>query len=287
MKKYVGICLFLLLVFVPFYFTFAQTSNAGFIPGNIWYSKDPFSEGDTIKIFTLIYNPDPRQLTGTVYFFDKTTFLGNKTFSVSGGGVQDISINWLVTAGDHTIFGQIQNAKFLMSDGTYVNATLSGIKTSESSRSVAKTIIPIPVTSSAGSSVDTSSGLDIQNFVKENTPTIVSTTIGNTTNAVEGFRQDVGTTLNNAKTAVQTDINNLNNQKGIESKTTKKSNSTNVSSTSGTVPSNQGIFLKPFKYTELFALSLFSSVFDNKYIFYGLIVLIIFFLVRYIVRRFF
>jgi len=287
MKKYLGISLFLLLVLMPLYFSSAQTSNAGFIPGNIWYSKDPFAEGDTIKIFTLIYNPDVRQLTGTVYFFDKTTFLGNKTFSVSGGGVQDVSINWLVTAGDHTIFAQIQNAKFLISNGTYQDATLSGIKTSESSRNVPKTILPISTTSSVGNSTDTSSGIDIQNFVKENTPQIVSTTIGNTTNAVEGFRQDVGTSLENAKTSVQTDINNLNAKKTTAGSAGQKNTINKNTAATGTIPSNQGVFLKPFKYTELFALSLFSTIFNNKYIFYGLIVLVIFFIMRFVVRKFF
>src|SRR3989338_5661631 len=48
---------------------YAQSSNAGFVPGNIWYSLDPFLEGDKIKIYTLIFNPDPRELSGTVIFF--------------------------------------------------------------------------------------------------------------------------------------------------------------------------------------------------------------------------
>jgi len=55
---------------------YAQSSNAGFVPGNIWYSLDPFLEGDKIKIYTLIFNPDPRELSGTVVFFDNSVFLG-------------------------------------------------------------------------------------------------------------------------------------------------------------------------------------------------------------------
>ena len=56
----------------------AQSSNTGFVPGNIWYSKDPFEEGDKVKIYTFIFNPDSRELSGTVIFFDKTVLLGKK-----------------------------------------------------------------------------------------------------------------------------------------------------------------------------------------------------------------
>ncbi len=289
-KKSLWITLFLILFLTPFYFTFAQISNAGFIPGNIWYSKDPFEEGDKIKIYTLIYNPDSRQFSGTVFFFDKTTFLGNKSFVVPGKSLQDVSIDWTATSGDHLIFGQIQGAKFLTTNNTYQDASLSEIKTSESKRSVPKKIIPTPTetnTNPPNTSTDSNIVSSISNTIKENTPEVVSSTISTTTNAVESFRQDMGTLTENKKEVVQNEIKNLENKKTTPVSSTTKKDPAKSTIVEGTSPSSQGIFLKPFKYTELFALSLFSGVFNNKFIFYGLIVIIIFFIVRFIVRRVF
>ena len=116
--KKVSIVLFLIFSLFPIQKIFAQNSNTGFVPGNIWYSKDPFEEGDKIKIYTFIFNPDARELSGTVIFFDKTVLLGKKDFIILSKSANDISIDWTVTAGDHTIFGKIENAKFLISKGS-------------------------------------------------------------------------------------------------------------------------------------------------------------------------
>ena len=48
--KRIGIVLFLIFFLLPNHNLRAQDSNAGFVPGNIWYSQDPFEEGDKIKI---------------------------------------------------------------------------------------------------------------------------------------------------------------------------------------------------------------------------------------------
>ena len=41
-------------------------------------------------------------------------------------------------------------------------------------------------------------------------------------------------------------------------------------------------FLKPFKYLELFFFTLVSFVFNNKFIFYGIVVAVILLVLRYI-----
>jgi len=289
-KGNILIAIVLTLFLMPIFTVFAENPKAGFIPENIWYSKDPFQEGDKIKIYTLIFNGDQRELSGTVFFFDKTTFLGNKDFTVQGKGMKDISIDWTVTPGDHVIFGQIQNAKFLMPNNTHQEANLSETKTQESKRSVSKKILSNDIPEATNSTKPTeSTGIvsNIQNLIEENTPEIVSKTIDTTTNTLEDFRTEMGTFSSEKKEEVKKEIKELlaeektNTLKGVAS-----NDSTEKSKVENSVPASQGVFLKPFKYTELFALSLFSTVFNNKYIFYGLIVLIIFFIVRFIIKRF-
>jgi len=131
----------LLLCLLPVFKIQAQDSNAGFVPGNIWYSPDPFEEGDKIKIYTVLFNPDAREFSGTVIFFDKTTFLGKKDFKVGARSVLDVSIDWTVSVGEHVIFAKIENAKFLISAGKYEEVYLLGNQTEESERTVKKKII--------------------------------------------------------------------------------------------------------------------------------------------------
>lgn len=222
-KEFLVVLSFLLLFLSPIYQANAEVQNAGFIPSNIWYSRDPFSEGDKIKIYTVIFNPDPRELSGTVSFFDKNILLGKKDFKVTGRGVQDISIDWTATAGTHIIFAKIENAKFLISEGKYENVYLAQNQTDESKRDVAKKM-PVETEDKEVAGTDKK----IQNLIVEKTPGFISKPIIGFVNMLEKFRQN----------------------------------------------------------NSIFVLNL-SFIFDNKLIFYGFLILIVFFLVRFIWIRIF
>ena len=268
-KKF-GIVLFLIFSFLPISKALAQTTNAGFVPGNIWYSKDPFVEGDKIKIYTLIFNPDTRKFSGTVDFFDNSTLLGTKDFNVAGTSTKDISINWTVTAGDHQIFGQIENAKFLTSTGTYVSASLADNVTSKSSRTVANKLIAQNI-SNGINTVDGAfnSAIDsIQNIgsaTKSNLPVAISQSATATTNTLDGLRGNIGTTLGNAQAETQKNINNLNDVKDSSKNNT-----------------DENYIQKPFEYVELFFLSILGAIFSNKILFYVILILIVLWLLRYL-----
>ncbi len=271
-KKF-GIILFLMFSLLPIQKTFAQTPNTGFVSGNIWYSKDPFEEGDKIQILTFIYNPDARELSGTVFFFDKTVLLGKKDFAIAPKTANDISINWTVTAGDHEIFGKIENAKFLISKGNYEETYLSQNETEKSSRSVSKKITTKTpadtktdtITNTIGTSVQ-----DVTKAIKENTPNFITKPIVSTANGLESIRDNLSTSSENKKEDVKKEIDKLNS-----TKSTPDSNKT-------TSP-----LLKPFKYVELFLLTISSFILNNKIIFYGLIAIAVFFILRFIWNKVF
>ncbi len=273
MSKKTVIILFLLFTILPIK-SYAQVSNAGFVPGNIWYSIDPFEEGDKIKIYTLIFNPDERELSGTVVFFDNNIFLGKKDFIALAKGVKDISIDWMATVGAHNIFGKIENAKFLVSKGKYEEVYLAENETSKSSRTVSKKIIlkttnisenPDSIIDSV-SSIGSESIKNIEKVIEEKTPEFITKPVILTTNTIEKLRSDTGTFLKEEKETVQNQIKALNNAK-----------------TSGDTENTEASkFLKPFKYTELFFFTFLSFIFNNKFIFYIILAFIIFFLLRYI-----
>lgn len=283
-KKKTGIIILLILCLFPICKTYAQSSNAGFVPGNIWYSVDPFEEGDKIKIYTLIFNPDIRELSGTVVFFDNNVFLNKKDFIVGAKGVKDISIDWTATVGDHNILGKIENAKFLVSKGIYEDVYLAENETSKSSRTVNKKVIVIVAdttntdtnANSIISNVNTVGSESIKNIEKtiiENTPDFIAKPIVLGASTVENFRQDAGSASENKKVDIQSQIKALDINKNDNTKITSNSKNTNTGANE---------FLKPFKYVELFFFTFLSFIFNNKFIFYGILIIIVFLIMRYI-----
>lgn len=282
------ITLFLIFTLLPICKIYAQSSNAGFVPGNIWFSIDPFEEGDKIKIYTVIFNPDSRELSGTVIFFDNSVFLGKKDFVAPAKSIKDVSIDWTAAAGTHNIFGKIENAKFLISKEKYEEVYLAGNKTEESIRTVNKKIIlkaadttdTIKNSGSIIDSISTVSSKSIENVEKiiaEKTPDSVAKPIALTASIVEEFRSNTGTASKNKKEEVKNKIQALNDNPALNSITDSK--------ISSAISTNK--FLKPFKYIELFFFTFLSFIFNNKFIFYGILITIIFLILRYVWRLIF
>lgn len=266
--KKIGIVLLLVFSILPIK-ALAQTSNAGFVPGNIWYSNDPFEEGDKIRIYTLIFNPDARQLSGTVLFFDNSVLLGKKDFTVAAKDVKDIFTDWSVTVGDHTIFAKIENSKFLLANGKFEDVYLAENKTTESKRTVNKKITlkdSDPITKI----INTNSIIDFGKTIEEKTPDFITKPVIISANAVENFRSEIGISAENKKTEIKKDLGSLAENKS-------KANPKKETS----------LLLKPYKYVQLFFLYFFSFIFNNKFIFYGLFCIVLFLLLRYIWRLIF
>lgn len=268
MKKFYLTLIVLTCLLLPVLKTQAQSSNAGFVPGNIWYSVDPFEEGDKIKIYTVLFNPDSRQFSGTVIFFDKTTFLGKKDFKVEARSVQDISIDWTVNVGDHTIFAKIENAKFLISLGKYEEVYLSGNQTEESKRTVKKKLVSSTssdniISNLKGEIINTSSKSveDIGKLVEDNTPNIIAKPVISVVNSLEDLRDKIGISSQDSKVEIKKDLKSEDKDKGKLD--------------------------TPFNYIKLFFFTLVSFIFNHKIIFYLLSLAILFYIARYIWRLIF
>ena len=282
--NYKKIIIFIFLIFsiFPFKNIFAQTQIVGIIPSNIWYSKDPFEEGDKIKIYTVVYNSDPRELSGTVIFFDNNIFLGKGDFSIAGKSTNDVSIDWTVTSGDHTIFAKIENAKFLISSGKYEDVYLAENKTADSKSSVTKKELSSLSNNLTDQIANVASSVsDINQNVKNSTPPIVLDTINSTSNLLENLRKNVGNSLENNKTTVQKEINTMSvGLKKVDTNTSNKKN--NITKNSAPTNDNDNNIMKPLKYVELFFLTIFAFIFKYKIVFYISILLILFFTIRFI-----
>jgi hypothetical protein len=267
--KKVGMVVFLIFSLFSTYALFAQAANPGFVSGNIWYSKDPFEEGDKIKVYTFVFNPDSRELSGTVIFFDKTTLLGKKNFTVAGKRAEDVSIDWTVNAGDHTIFAKIENAKLLLADGTYEEIYIAENETEKSTTTVAKKIISKVVEKDTDNSINNTLG-DLGNLIQDKTPEFIVKPMVLGASTFEELRQEIVNSTEDKKEEVKKEIKALENTKvKLESKTAKST------------------LLKPFKYVELFLLTISVFILNNRILFYGLIAIFIFIIIRLIWNKFF
>jgi hypothetical protein len=287
--KKISLVFLLALSLFPVQKLFAQVENAGIIPANIWYSKDPFEAGDKIKIFTVVYNRDARELSGTVIFFDHDVFLGKNNFTVPAKSVRDVSIDWTATAGDHVIFAKIENAKFLISAGKYEEVYVVENKTEDSKRTVSVKIDPkSPIDSTV-----TASG--VKKIVAENTPAFITRAIDSTVNTLESIREKANTYATDEKIVLKKEIAVI-DQKELESatlpegtieKAADKGSSSVLLDKSKTTPEKATLGPKverPLKYLGIFLLNVGSFIFGNKIVFYLLLVVIVFFIFRFFWR---
>ncbi|MES2416116.1 MAG: hypothetical protein V4504_00215 [Patescibacteria group bacterium] len=280
MKKLrIGILILLCFLSVGNKFIFAQSStNAGFVPSNIWYSKDPFEEKDSIKIYTLVFNSDSkRALSGSVLFFDNDVLLGKKAFTAAPSSVAQVFVNWQVTVGSHDIYAKIENSKFTVSAGKYEDVYLNENESEHSKRTVNKKII-LPSSSDVVKENTFSNSGDaisnIANTIKEKTPDIIAKPILATVGATEDFRTTTENTLVKKENEIQKDLKSL--------------SSIQISKPTASTPSPKKSFIqKPFKYVELFFVKLFSFIFKYKILFYGLSFLLIIWILRFLWQRFF
>lgn len=129
--------IFLLFLLSPLLLNAEAFYSAGFLSGNIWYSKDPFFTRDTVRIYSAVFNSSAEDITGTVEFLDNGASVGTSDFFVEKGGNLDrVWIDWVATGGPHVVEAQITSAKFVLVGGREVAVQLSNMHTPKSERFV-------------------------------------------------------------------------------------------------------------------------------------------------------
>lgn len=102
---------------------FAEAAPAGIPAGALWFSKEPIFAGETISIFTVVYNSTNYTLSGTAALRDGTTTISKKEFTVPGNGaVNTIVFPWEVTPGNHAFSVAITQSEF-REEGTAIKST--------------------------------------------------------------------------------------------------------------------------------------------------------------------
>ena len=260
-------------------FAYAATVSSvatGLIPGQIWYSTSPLVEGSTVKIHTGVWNGDTNPLQARVEFYDQDVILGTRDVTVPTQTLQDVSVSWDVTAGDHLISAKIISSS-IGSGKTTQNITLE-----RSSTNADHTYVPVVVKTSKGVAV---TGTDViktaMNSVSSQIASAVPQTVSNDIGSFDDTRSSVSTTIENSKTQTQKDIDSLNAP--TQTKITAVKGKGTAVFTSTPKPSDP--VQKPLLYVKLFLLSVAGFIFKSKIVFYGLIVLLVFIILRFFYRK--
>ncbi len=284
MKKYFFICFLLITCSI----TFAQadtSSTAGFLPGQIWYSENPLKEGDTVKIYTAIWNGNPSPLSAHVEFYDNKVILGARDVTVPATELLDVSISWKVTAGDHSISAKISSSS-ITADGKKETVTLENNTTTEDKTFVSATAAKTDVIKD-GITKATEVMKDI------NVPVPIASSV----KSVDAFRANTYENIADTKAETQARIDALNGvaktpepKSSTEAKTSPAtSKTTPTSKTAPKIMATQArpadATEKPIAYVKLFFFTVLAFIFGSKFIFYGLILLIAFLILRFIYRK--
>lgn len=197
---------------------------AGFAPGPVWLSQSDPIAGNTVRLYTVVYNSSPTAIEGSVTFAVGATALGSIPFSLDAGESAIKSVTWTAQEGTHEFSAHISG---VIERGTKVTATVERAATTP----LSITILPAPPKPIALEAVDTAEAI-----VASSTPTIASV-VSLTTAATESMRK-----------AGESYLASLTNQ---ASSTSATSTSTPVAKTNYTQKA-AAIALPLFRYPALF-----------------------------------
>ncbi|MFA7285332.1 MAG: hypothetical protein WC011_00585 [Candidatus Paceibacterota bacterium] len=270
----------------------AENTNTGFVPSNIWYSKDPFSEGDKIKIYTLLFNQDEREFSGFVAFYNRDTLLGKKEFSLKSQESSVVSLDWTVTAGTNTIYAKIIDAKFSLGEGQYQEVVIAQNQSEKSQKVVIKKISKdlekVEDTIKEKVTDILEPAKDIPETIIENTPEPILSVA----NKVDGLRVSGANYFIDKKEDAKNDIADYNktqtvsqteNSEKTKEDTKKTEAETAVNNKEQTQKSSS---YKPLKYLSLFFFTILSFILNNQVVFYISVALILFYIIRFLWLKF-
>ena len=130
---------------IPFS-AFAADIPAGFAPNSIWVSSTKVTEGDTINLFTAVYNSSDVSISADADFAVDGKTVGTKHFALKAGETQIQSVPWQAQSGSHAISAQIENVS---SDGGTGDVSLINRTTDTITIDVAKAPPPPAIVQAA------------------------------------------------------------------------------------------------------------------------------------------
>jgi len=111
--------------------------GAGFATQSVFLSKNPVTEGDTVRIYAIVSNTDTATFAGSLAFKEASAVIGTSKITLAAGAAQTVSTAWKPLAGNHIITATLQTTEGktveILSE-TFTIAPSPILKTSEDTR---------------------------------------------------------------------------------------------------------------------------------------------------------
>lgn len=136
MKK-ILISLVLAFMFTTSVYAATDTPYVGFVSSPLWFDREPFFSGQSVRVYTMLTNSSSADFSATVEFHDTGTVIGTSNVTLAkNGGFQVVWVDWTPSEGDHTISASVTNATLTEPGGEPQSITYSGDSASAPKRFV-------------------------------------------------------------------------------------------------------------------------------------------------------
>lgn len=288
--------------------------NIGIIKGNLWYGQYPFFSGETVSIYTAIWNGSDKKVRGKVAFLNNGVDVGRQSFTIEPTELQEVSVRWLATDGKHKFTAKIVEA-YYVENGKTLPIKLEDSTTGESDVSVTadpnapKKIEATPAIGAPGG-VGSSASSVVVNGVPggsasaggSTSPTSIATTtsakleasitatddfVGNLTDSLKGI-------VDGKKAILEKDLFGTEKQSPLAQEKKATTTTAMVGSAVGDEKTGEGVgswlanslaARKPFAYLAYYLLATLSFLLSYKATLYFLFVLLLILLFRKWRRR--
>lgn len=157
----------------------AYAASAGFAPGALFLSQTNVKNGDSVRVFAVVYDGGTASLEGDVLFSVDGKQIDTAHFVLQGGETRVLSAQWKATPGSHSFSASLSGA-----------GEVTGAKTNTETITVeAPPAPPSPEMQAAASAVST-----VQNTIASTSPVVVE--------AVQQFFDTTEAARNNAVDAL-------------------------------------------------------------------------------------
>jgi len=284
MKKYLLIFAVVLFLLSNSLLYAETASTTGFLPKQVWYSKEPLIEGETVNIYAAVWNGEKNSITTHVEFYDGKTILGARDVTVPSLNLQEVFIAWKVTSGDHIISAKIS------STSTLINNKKEQINLENNITEQDHISVSVVLRNKDGTEIKSVDNIKnevtkVTTAIKDSIPDSVGVPITSSFNSVDTFRNTTYTKIIDTKTQTQKEVDAFK----ITSDSTKSDSVTTKGVQQPTKEDTKSKPLdatdKPITYIKLFLFSLLGFIFGSKIVFYGLCALIVLLIIRFIYRK--
>ncbi len=260
MKNFVQTCMLSVLAYAIFFCSPLARAETGFLDTPIWIRPEKPVEGEMVTLSAAFRNEEASNLSSTITFTDGTIVLGTKQLSLAPGALGTASVTFKISAGDHHFSASASNS---------IRTTSTGEKeplTSTLSQAVLpKVSVGKKITTTTSVGIKTGEPVEVAaSSILDHLPDSLKDRIVSTTAGLEEWRTNSYVAYQDKKEKAHASY--------ADTKTSgKKAESSSVNG--------------PLLYAKYILFTALAYLFSSAVGFYASIGLILFLVLRFVIRR--